>query len=64
MYYNKKPIYLIAYLDIIISMARKHCSICGKEVKIPYKLDKYGIQGIICGSCYDEKLKEIYNIKH
>jgi hypothetical protein len=43
-------------------MAKKRCSICAGEVKIPYRLEKYGIQGIVCGSCYDTKLKEIYNI--
>jgi len=46
-------------------MARKErCSLCGNEVEFMYNLQKYGIQGHICSSCYGKKLKEIYNIKH
>ncbi|MGH9922560.1 MAG: hypothetical protein ACRD38_07395 [Nitrososphaerales archaeon] len=46
-------------------MAKKErCSLCGREIELAYSLQKHGIQGHICGSCYDRKLKEIYDIKH
>ena len=46
-------------------MARKErCSLCGSEIEFTYSLGEHGIQGHICGPCYDKKLKEIYNIKH
>lgn len=45
-------------------MAGKRCSLCSKEVQVAYNLQKYGIQGHVCGACYAMKLKEIYNIKH
>ncbi len=38
------------------------CTICGSSITLPYRLDRYGIAGFVCGRCYDEKLKEIYGI--
>jgi hypothetical protein len=38
------------------------CSLCNVEMEYTYSLQKYGIEGLICGSCYGKKLKEIYNI--
>lgn len=38
------------------------CTICGSSITLPYRLDRYGIPGFVCGRCYDEKLKEIYGI--
>jgi len=46
-------------------MAKKErCSLCGSEIEFMYSLQKHGILGHICGSCYDRKLKEIYDIRH
>jgi len=42
---------------------REKCSLCGKELEFRYSLQKPSIAGYVCGSCYDKKLKEIYNIK-
>lgn len=42
---------------------KERCSLCGNQLEFIYSLQKYGIQGHVCGPCYDKKLKEIYNIK-
>jgi hypothetical protein len=43
---------------------KERCSLCSKEIEFVYNLEKYGIHGSICSSCYAKKLKEIYDIKH
>ncbi|MCS6767237.1 MAG: hypothetical protein RMJ59_04325 [Candidatus Nitrosocaldus sp.] len=40
------------------------CTLCGSPIRFPYRLDRYGIPGVVCGKCYDERLREIYNINH
>jgi|GEM_PF-3279591 len=38
------------------------CTLCGSQITLPYRLDKYGIPGFVCSRCYDDKLREIYGI--
>ncbi|GBC73727.1 hypothetical protein HRbin04_01133 [archaeon HR04] len=46
----------------ILDKSRDRCSICGSKITFPYRLDRYGIPGFVCGRCYDERLREIYGI--
>ncbi len=41
---------------------KRACSLCGRELAFTYSLQKYGVEGPVCGSCYDKKLKEVYRI--
>ncbi len=46
----------------IFDKGKDRCSICGSKITFPYRLERYGIPGFVCGKCYDERLREIYGI--
>lgn len=45
-----------------ILKSKDRCTICGSSITFPYRLDRYGVPGFVCGRCYDERLREVYGI--
>jgi len=44
---------------------KEKCAICGEKTELHFNpMDKWGIEGSICGNCYSKKIKEHYPGEH
>ena len=44
---------------------KDRCVICGEEIQVYYKpMEKWGMEGTMCGRCYSKKIGEYYPGEH
>ena len=45
--------------------SKEKCVLCGEKIELPFKaMEKWGIDGTLCGKCYSKKLNEYYPGEH